>query len=66
MKVPDIQNSTNSVQWEPKCLMRTDRQTDRQADMAKLTVANRTCFAREAKNLTFGRLMSTTVDVPHR
>jgi hypothetical protein len=29
IKVPDIQNSTNSVQWEPKCLMRTYRQTGR-------------------------------------
>jgi hypothetical protein len=28
IKVPDIQNLTNSVQWEPKCLMRTDGQAD--------------------------------------
>ena len=33
----------NSIQWEPSCSMRTDRQTDRQTerqtDMTKLVVA---------------------------
>jgi len=39
---------------------------DRQADMAKLTVANRTCFATEAKNL-WGRTSTVPNDfMAHR
>jgi len=34
--------SWKSVQWEPRCSVRTDGQTDRQTEMTKLIVAFRT------------------------
>jgi hypothetical protein len=55
--VPDIQNSSNSVQWGRTVSYRL---ADRQTHMAKLIVAIRICFAREAKNV-WGRPST----VPH-
>ena len=37
-KILKYQVLPKSVQWEPSCSMRTERQTDRQTDMTKLTV----------------------------
>jgi len=38
-KILKYQISSKSVQWEPSCFMWTDRQTERQTDTTKLTVA---------------------------
>jgi len=39
-KLLKYQLSLNSVQWKPSCSDQTDGQTDRQADMKKLTVTS--------------------------
>jgi len=41
LKTTQIENITKSVQWEPSCSMRTDRQIDGQTDVMKLIVAFR-------------------------
>ena len=49
------QVSAKSVQWEPNCFMRRDRQTDRQTGMTKLTVAFR-YFVDAPKNEPLGKI----------
>jgi len=49
-KIAQYQISWKSVQWNASCSMRTDGQTDRQTDTAKLTV-NSCNFATAPKNL---------------
>ena len=40
-KILKFQISWKSVQWEPSCFVRTERETDRRTDMKKLIVAFR-------------------------
>jgi len=53
---PIYQILWKSVQWEPSCSMRTNRQIDRQIDMTKLAFRN---FAKTPKILYSAQIMQS-------
>jgi hypothetical protein len=61
-KIHKHQLSWKSVKWEQSCSMRTDRRTERQTDMTKLTVAFRNFANNNNNNNNFGeeRLLNET------
>jgi hypothetical protein len=61
-KILKYQMSEKSVQWEPSCFMRTDRQKDRQTDLTNVKVAFHN-FAKAFKTLPELRIIHEEINI---